>query len=215
MFEATSYVGEAVGWYSIDEDFFSQSIELLDRNSAPYLAYLVTMQSHGPFHNFTDRSAHLDFSAEGISDRKVANYLRLMFEADLAFGKFVSDLKVRGLWEDSLLIVFGDHTSRVEIDGLTQLSEHVPLFIKLPGQVKGETRSKVASHVDIAPTIFDYLGLSEPEYWLGSSMLEGEDGVVILNTDPPTVHKNRSGTLVSGEMDSRLEAIVSWSEAVQ
>ncbi len=75
----------------------------------------------------------------------------------------------------------------------------VPLFVKAPGQTRGETVDTPARTMDIVPTIADLLGVELPWEPDGRSLLEAgaTDGEVVVDT--------YSGELVEGELDDLLE----------
>jgi phosphoglycerol transferase MdoB-like AlkP superfamily enzyme len=105
----------------------------------------------------------------------MGNYISSASYTDFALGKFVAQLKAEGIWDDSIIVIYGDHTSMNE----TQLSgkdaraarqllgrsytaadrQRVPLIIHLPRQTKPEVVTKTAGQVDILPTVADLVGL--------------------------------------------------------
>jgi len=97
--------------------------------------------------------------------------------ADSALGNFVGYLKQRGWYEDSLIIVVGDHG-----EGLGEHKEqthgiflydstlHVPLIIKLPGRNTGGVIQRQVRTTDILPTVLDVLNISFPERFDGESL---------------------------------------------
>jgi choline-sulfatase len=97
--------------------------------------------------------------------------------ADSALANFVAHLKQHGWYDNSLIIVVGDHG-----EGLGEHHEqthgiflydstlHVPLIFKLPG---GKTGSVIQSQVgttDILPTVLDVLNVPPPERLDGESL---------------------------------------------
>ena len=98
--------------------------------------------------------------------------------ADSALTHFVSYLKKRGWYDNSIIIAVGDHG-----EGLGEHQEqthgiflydstiHVPMIVKLPGKlhagtvVAGQVRT-----VDILPTILDLLHIPEPVQLDGASL---------------------------------------------
>ena len=100
--------------------------------------------------------------------------MRKMYEAELLYadslvGKFVQNLKDNGSLDDTILIVTSDHGEFFGEDGwlnhgLTVREElyRVPCIIRFPKKFKAGTKiNRLTSALDLAPTIFDLLGLSE------------------------------------------------------
>src|SRR5207302_7904739 len=60
----------------------------------------------------------------------------------------------------------------------------VPLLVLAPGAITGQLRvSRVASLVDLAPTVLDLLGLPSSPHHQGRSLLDGESGMALFCTD--------------------------------
>jgi len=84
---------------------------------------------------------------------------------DEQIGRIVADLKERGEYDETAIIVTGDHGESLtehgiyyEHHGLYDESIHVPLIIKAPG-FEGREEAFV-QHFDLVPTILDLLGKS-------------------------------------------------------
>jgi choline-sulfatase len=98
--------------------------------------------------------------------------------ADSALGNFISYLKKHNWYENSVIVVVGDHGEGLgehheETHGifLYDSTTHVPLIIKLQGHKSaGETVQSQVRTVDILPTILDLLKLPLPEHLDGESL---------------------------------------------
>ena len=95
--------------------------------------------------------------------------------SDQLFGRFISSLKEQGVYEESIVIVVGDHGQQFMehnylMHGRTLFSQdlHVPLYIHAPGYAERKI-DRVASQIDIMPTIFDLIGAKQ----IGSSISDG------------------------------------------
>jgi choline-sulfatase len=97
--------------------------------------------------------------------------------ADSALANFVEHLKKHGWYENSLIIVVGDHG-----EGLGEHHEqthgiflydstlHVPLIIKLPTRSNGSVIQSQVRTIDLLPTVLDLLNISPPERLDGESL---------------------------------------------
>ena len=107
--------------------------------------------------------------------------------ADSALASFVGHLKQRGWYDNSLIIVVGDHG-----EGLGEHHEqthgiflydstlHVPLILKLPGKSAGSVIQSQVRTTDILPTVLDLLGIPTPQTLDGQSLkpyISGEKSV--------------------------------------
>lgn len=99
--------------------------------------------------------------------------------ADQWFGALLDTLAARALLDHTLIIVTADHGEEfMEHQGLghgqTLHREvvDVPLLIRLPGaRDGGTTRTALARHVDVAPTVLDAAGVAAPATLEGVSLL--------------------------------------------
>ena len=105
----------------------------------------------------------IDYSPEEIA--KIKNkYKNSVYYVDTLFGKFIAAIKKKGWYDDSIIIVTGDHGEEFFEHGhlahsSTLFNEQirVALFFKLPKLGPKELKIPI-SHVDIMPTILDYIG---------------------------------------------------------
>jgi len=180
-----------------DEDFvhFGSSDEVLYRKSVAELARLA--EEHGKiFANLISMSAHHPFNLpehkdtfnlpERFRGTFVGDYLRSQHYADKALGVFVEEMKASGLWEKSLIVIYGDHMgmpvyslTREDRALLKELLDRtygyydmlrVPLLIIAPGALEPRTVETVGGHSDIMPTVANLAGVR-----LDGSVVFGQD----------------------------------------
>jgi hypothetical protein len=108
------------------------------------------------------------------------------------FGRFLDGLARNALADDVLIIVTGDHGLRfkIEFDSVSarlvygDLVFNVPFIAYCPGLFPSQVRLPFpTSHVDIAPTVLDLLGIPrDGRLYFGSDMLDRRlaDRIVFL-----------------------------------
>ncbi|MHC4743410.1 MAG: sulfatase [Planctomycetota bacterium] len=114
----------------------------------------------------------------------VALYDGEVKQTDNDLGEMLKYLKDKGLLEDSIVIILGDHGEQFYEHGHTSHHGvyeeliHIPMAISIP---QASPRSRVVdslvSQMDILPTILEYLSIPIPETCRGKSMksiIEGE-----------------------------------------
>ncbi|MBO9129973.1 LTA synthase family protein [Bacillus sp. 165] len=160
-----------INWGLKDVDFFNQSIEKLKELPQPFYTRFITLTNHFPF-TYDDEMKMVEpfNSGDGTLDR----YFVTVRYQDEALKKFIEELKASGLYDNSVIVFYGDHYGISENhnkamaqflgkDEITQFDhinlQRTPLFIHVPGQTQGETISKVAGQVDVKPTILSLLGV--------------------------------------------------------
>lgn len=113
-----------------------------------------------------------------------AVYLGLAAEVDHHLGRVVEFLRQTGQYDDTLIVVTGDHGELLGDFGCWGKSHvfdaafHTPLIIRAPGfgAQAGTIRDEMVESVDITPTILDLLGVEIPDSMDGRSLrpfLEG------------------------------------------
>jgi arylsulfatase A-like enzyme len=118
--------------------------------------------------------------------------------ADSALGNFIQYLKKSAWYENSVIVVVGDHGEGLgehheETHGifLYDSTTHVPLIIKLPRQRNsGKIIEAQVRTLDILPTALDVAGVAAPDALDGKSLTpsfsgDTSDRVVIGETDYP------------------------------
>ncbi len=187
-----------------DEDLFSQSVPRLESFKEPFMATLITMSLHTPFILPNDLQT-LDIPENMNLPWMQTAYLQSAHYTDKAIGEFIDQLKNDGLYNNSVIFIWGDHGSFTDISSalgqkniLPELkNSQVPMIILNSG-VKSQTINTPASHLDIYPTITNLLGINPPKSILGQDL---------LNTKNPV---ETHFELVSGGIDVILSSKLSY-----
>ncbi|MFW6264858.1 MAG: LTA synthase family protein [Bacillota bacterium] len=211
-----------------DYDFFYQSLDMLNVAEEPFFAYFITLSSHTPFDFYPLDESKEEFSE--IERRLVRDYFNSIAFLDKSLEMFFTGLEERGLMEDTLFILYGDHESDIETDLYSSSRnfnlkrnvkgpENVPLLIIHPDIEKGRNKNS-GSFTDLAPTILDILGIEEEsETFAGKSLLaDGDWPVLFLHENPQILYKNQlfvenlEGFERIGYLDSAKDDNISISE---
>jgi arylsulfatase A-like enzyme/cytochrome c-type biogenesis protein CcmH/NrfG len=98
---------------------------------------------------------------------------------DAVVGKLLRQLKLRGLYEGSIIAVMADHGESLGAHGedthgvfLYDETIHVPLLIRLPhARVPGKRIQNRVELVDVLPTLLQQVGVAIPQEVQGESLL--------------------------------------------
>jgi hypothetical protein len=152
----------------------AERITQAGRSGQPFLATIASINNHSPFRS-PDHT--FDVNPGKTSRDRIHN---TMHYTDDVVRQFVERLRGEPWFKDTVLIVTGDHGydlgergSVIGHDNLRHESTWVPLIIyghnlRLP---RGE-QTRVASHIDLAPTIAQLAGSTRPHAFEGHSLLE-------------------------------------------
>jgi hypothetical protein len=114
-------------------------------------------------------------------------YFQCLAEVDAAWGQFISDLKSRGWYDNTILVLTGDHGEEFWEHGhkyhgmyIYEESVRTPIIVRSPRVKSGQYRVGVST-IDIVPTLVDLLEIPPTAKVDGQSLtfaLRGE-------SDPP------------------------------
>ncbi len=136
-------------------------------------------------HLFEPHSTYMEHDGWEITERGTAG-LAQKYDYEIAFmdgylGKIFDALDQTGLAATTMVVIVSDHGEAfgahrmageaMFFHGQTLYSEliHVPLMFRVPG-VAPRVVDDVVEVKDVAPTIFDVLGLARPAAWKGKSL---------------------------------------------
>lgn len=178
FFDVASYTvheANSVNWGLKDIDFFNQSMPMLKSLPEPFFAKFITLTNHFPF-TLDEEDMMVD---QYDSNSKTLNrYFPAVRYMDEALKLFVEGLKESGLYDRTILVLYGDHYGISENHNAemaqylgkeitpfesTQL-QRVPLIIHLPGQEEGKTLSNVSGQIDLRPTVMHLLGIDTTDH---------------------------------------------------
>lgn len=185
--DAGAIGGNVQSSFGVDEPAtVRRMLEWIDRRPAgtPFFLTYMPIAAHHPY--FTSGPRVFPGSTDFDS------YLNAVHEGDAALGAFMDGLQSRGLDTSTLFVVFGDHGEAFGqhpgnfAHTLFVYDENVrvPMVVAAPGAIAGTTRvSRVASVVDIAPTIAALLGLRPQAAHEGTSLLAPGARMAFFFTD--------------------------------
>jgi lipoteichoic acid synthase len=124
---------------------------------------------------------------------EIGQYRNALHEGDAALGQLLEGLAARHLDRNTLIVVFGDHGEAFsQHDGNVAHTQfiydenvRVPLMMTVgsPGSPGSLRVHRVASLIDVTPTILDLLGLPASPEHQGMSLLLPEPRMALFFTD--------------------------------
>ncbi|WP_095021606.1 LTA synthase family protein [Bacillus thuringiensis] len=208
-----------LNWGLKDIEYFDQSVDILKTVNQPFYARFLTLTNHYPFTYDEDTKFIEPYnSGNGVFDRYIvtARYL------DESIKKFIERLKAEGLYDNSIIVLYGDHygisekhnramAQFLEKDQITEFDtlnlQRTPLYIHIPGQTEGQTISKPTGQIDMKPTILNLLGVDfTNDIRFGHDMFSDEyTGFVVLRdgsfvTDKYAYKNNTFYDRITGEI---------------
>lgn len=184
-----------IGFGVNDKEFLSQSVQYIKELPKPYYTFLITLTSHTPY-NMPQDMATLKIKEED-EGTLFARYLQTIRFVDEAIGMFIEQLKEEGLYENSIIAIYGDHYGLSVTDDTNKekMTDYlgkdysfdemmrIPLIINVPNSNINETISTVGSQLDFYPTILNLLGENNNKgIMLGKDLTNIKEGFVAQQT---------------------------------
>jgi arylsulfatase A-like enzyme len=152
-------------WGVKDDVFFKRFFDYFDRQSkrGPTFYTLITIANHFPFNSMSPKDRLIVPNPQSLQDH-YANSIHLV---DQGIQTFYSELKKRGLYENSLVIITADHAFPMGAHGNYHLeagyhedSFRIPFFMTWPSMLTPEIIQHAGSQMDVPITILDALSIS-------------------------------------------------------
>ena len=172
IFDRGQFPAETVvfenAWGVADEVLFANAVRLFDKvntSGRPFFAHIMTTSNHRPF---TYPPGRIDIPSPGGREGGVKY-------TDYAIGRFIAEAKSRAWFDDTLFIITADHCAAVA--GKTRLplgGYLIPMIMYAPSLVGPGLYTRLASQIDVPPTILDLLGATGDDHFFGQGLFEDE-----------------------------------------
>jgi phosphoglycerol transferase MdoB-like AlkP superfamily enzyme len=140
-------------WGVSDEDVFDYAHAFFQSmpTDKPFVSVLFTTSNHSPW-EFPDGKIELH-------DEPKATVNNAVKYADYAVGQYIREAKGSNYWDNTVFLIVSDHNSRVYGSEIVPIERfHIPGLI-LGGGIEPERWSRVASQIDLLPTLLSLVGV--------------------------------------------------------
>jgi lipoteichoic acid synthase len=173
--------------------------ELHEKNQ-PFYAQFVTTSSHHPFW-IPGKFLNIQVP-QRLHGTQLGHYITAINYTDKAIGELIEGLKENGMWDNTVIMLYGDHYGlQVKDNDPAWVEEvlgvkyddrisrfNVPFIIRVPG-VEGKTIEQVGGHVDMMPTLANLMGIdlkAENFTFFGKDLINATSNVVGMRYYMPT-----------------------------
>ncbi len=152
-------------WGLCDEDLLNKALKEADKSAAkgkPFFQFIMTTSNHRPY---TYPEGRIDIPSHTGREGGVKY-------TDYAIGKFLEDAKEKPWFNETIFVIVADHNGgSAGKNTLPTWRYRIPLIIYAPGIVKPATIEKLASQVDVMPTLMSLLNFSYKSLFYGNDIL--------------------------------------------
>ncbi|MEX0779012.1 MAG: LTA synthase family protein [Balneolales bacterium] len=165
----TDYDG---AWGIYDDRFFRFTAEKLDEMEQPFMASLWSLSSHHPFLTPPDYQDNL----EEAGDHPILKTIRY---TDHSLNMFFEKIQKMPWFNNTLFVITADHKSNTNNHTAyysTPLGAHrIPLIFYKPGSDLTGVNHEPVQHIDILPSVMDYLNQDVTFSSMGKSVFDPVD----------------------------------------
>jgi phosphoglycerol transferase MdoB-like AlkP superfamily enzyme len=215
-------------WGVADEDLFGRALNEADNSVAtntPFFSLVMTTSNHRPY---TYPENRIDIPS-GSGRYGAVKY------SDYAIGQFIDQARERPWFDDTVFVIVADHTAgSAGKSALPVPAYHIPMMIFSPANILPGRVDKLASQIDLAPTLFALLGFDYRSRFFGTNILtmnvEDERALIanyqhlglLTNSDLTILSPKRQARFIGKPYseqpdiahvspgDARLNEVVSW-----
>ncbi len=157
-------------WGMADEDLYRQAMKVADADHASgkrFFLQLMTTSNHRPY---TYPDGRIDIKS-GEGREGAVKY------TDYAIGQFLAQAREKPWFKDTVFVFVADHTAgSAGKEDLPVHNYHIPLFVYAPGLIDAREDSRVASQIDLAPTLMGLLNMDYTSTFFGHNLLRPDTG---------------------------------------
>lgn len=187
-------IDDVIGMGLTDKSLFRQGAAILDDVVGNFYGFFITITNHNPYELPEDK-INLELLEED-EDKLFGHYLESVHYTDEALKSFYEDLQARGLLENSVIVIYGDHhgipcMDRSYQERVTEFLGYeydfdemmnIPLIIHAPGTGISGNFDFVADQQDLLPTLVNLFDLDDNLNMMGQDLLNTDDYFVLFQS---------------------------------
>ena len=180
-----------------DKYMFADSIKYLEHMQQPFYTKFITVSNHYPYTSLAGNSDEEGFPLAKTDDETINGYFATANYLDSAVKAFFDYLKESGLYDNSIIVLYGDHygisnsrnTDLAPLLGKDSetwtgydnaMLQRVPYMIHIPGFTEGHINNTFGGEVDNLPTLLHLLGIDTSNYvQLGQDLLSSDNKQIV------------------------------------
>jgi phosphoglycerol transferase MdoB-like AlkP superfamily enzyme len=174
-----------LGWGIDDEEMFSIMMNELEspHSTQPFFAHMTTISNHYPFKwKLPLKIDSLPNPALPENNTLFENYQNATYYTDYALGRFWQRFEASPLYENTIVVILGDHgiwqfsdTEKLTLEQKNENFYRSPLAIYHPLIENSHEIEMLSSHIDILPTVVKMLNIHNTQNdFMGKDMMRNQ-----------------------------------------
>lgn len=161
-------------WGIFDRPFLQYTLGHLNAMHRPFFATIFTLSSHHPY---KVPEAEVGLYLEGsLPIHPTIQY------TDDALREFFQKAKKQDWFENTLFVITADHTHHSEYpEYITKIGQYRVPLIFYASDLPAQKFDGLGQHIDILPTVLDYLNYNQKVIAFGESLLENRSAEIVMN----------------------------------
>ena len=180
-------------WLPSDVEMINATFDTYKGN-APFVTYYITVSGHAPY-NFTGGNRMAIKNKDVVKDLPYSDtvkaYLAAQMELEYALETLIADLENAGILGDTVLVLTGDHYPYVfteeEVNEISTYKRDEMVEVNHSNLIIWNTNNKhvevdkVASQIDVLPTILNLFGIEyDSRMLIGNDIFSDAEGLAIF-----------------------------------
>ncbi|HHT7829723.1 TPA: LTA synthase family protein [Streptococcus suis] len=179
-----------------DKIMFADSIQYLEHLQQPFYTKFITVSNHYPY-TTSLIGDEIGFPLANTDDETINGYFATANYLDASIKAFFDYLKATGLYENSVIVLYGDHygisnsrnpdlapligkDSQTWSDFDNAMMQRVPYMIVVPGMTNGGVFDTYGGEIDALPTLEHLLGIKSDNYLqVGQDLLSSQHSQIV------------------------------------
>jgi len=167
-------------WGIKDKLLFRDSVPLLEQMQQPFYVKYLTVTNHLTY-TMDDEDKDPNFATVDSGNKLVDGYFETAHYLDQAVQQFYDYLKKSGLYDKSIIVLYGDHYGISGSDNKafapyvgynadtfnsydSTMLQRTPFMVDIPGQTNGHIINTYVGQLDVMPTLEHLLGIDTKKY---------------------------------------------------
>ncbi len=178
-----------------DKIMFKDSIKYLEHMQQPFYTKFITVSNHYPYTSLPNDEK--GFPQAQTNDETINGYFATANYLDTAVKNFFDYLKAAGLYDNSVIVLYGDHygisnsrnsslaplvgkNSETWSDYDNAMMQRVPYMIVVPGFTGGKISDTYGGEIDALPTLEHIMGIDSSKFiQLGQDLLSPDNQQIV------------------------------------